>query len=232
MIVSSTRPVANPDPLATGNDATGAGIYVQFGCGLCAPDGWINFDASPTLAFEHLPIIGRLYTRNARRFPDQVRYGDIVKGLPLPPECAAGIYASHVLEHLAYNDCIRALGNTYRLLRRGGIFRLIVPDLESAARAYLASLQELSPAANDLFMETTALGRRARPRGIGGLLHAWLNTSSHLWMWDAPAMMRGLELQGFRNIRRCRFNDSDDPMFARVEDPLRFEDALAIEARR
>jgi SAM-dependent methyltransferase len=207
-------------------------LYVQYGCGLCAPEGWINFDASYTLAFERLPLVGRLYTKNSQRFPKQVRRGDIVKGLPLAPESATGIYASHVLEHLAYGDCIQALRNTYRLLRPGGIFRLVVPDLEAAAQQYLASLKDQSPFANGLFMETTALGRKERPRSIGGLVHLWLNSSTHLWMWDCPAMARALEAQGFRKVRRCRFNDSEDHMFATVEDPLRFDGALAMEARR
>jgi hypothetical protein len=54
----------------------------------------------------------------------------------------------------------------------------------------------------------------------------------HLWMWDYPAMAQALEGQGFRSIRRCGFNDSEDPMFARVEDLQRFDGALAMEARR
>jgi ubiquinone/menaquinone biosynthesis C-methylase UbiE len=199
---------------------------------LCAPAGWINFDASYTLAYERLPIVGKLYTKNSRRFPREVRFGDIVEGLPLPPESASGVYASHVLEHLSHGDCLRALRNTYRLLKPGGVFRLIVPDLEIAARDYLALLQKESFDANSAFMEGTALGRKERPRGLRGLVHLWLNSSAHLWMWDAPAMMRALAAQGFRDIRRCQFNDSEDVMFQRVEDPLRFERALAIEARR
>jgi hypothetical protein len=51
-------------------------------------------------------------------------------------------------------------------------------------------------------------------------------------MWDYPAMADALEKQGFQDIRRCSFNDSGDPMFTRVEDRLRFDGALAIEARR
>ena len=48
------------------------GLYVQYGCGLSAPAGWMNFDASPTLRFERSPI-GFLYTRNRERFPRNVR---------------------------------------------------------------------------------------------------------------------------------------------------------------
>ena len=111
-------------------------MYIQYGCGFSAPEGWLNFDASPTLRFERLPLIGKLYTRNARRFPENVRYGDITRGLPIPEESCAGIYASHVLEHLALDDFDRALANTYRYLRTGGTFRLVVPDLHLLARTY------------------------------------------------------------------------------------------------
>jgi SAM-dependent methyltransferase len=231
-MTATSRMIIENDPSKPRVPAPESGLYVQYGCGWCAPEGWHNFDDSFTLAFEQLPLMGRLYTKNSQRFPDRVRYGDIVKGLPLAAECANGVYASHVLEHLTYTDCIQALRNTYRLLRPGGYFRLIVPDLEAAAQQYVASLKGQSPFANGLFMEATALGRKERPRGIGRRIHSWLNSSMHLWMWDYPAMAQALEGQGFRSIRRCGFNDSEDPMFARVEDLQRFDGALAMEARR
>jgi len=231
-MATTKRALINNDAFTPGFDLLKSGLYVQYGCGWCAPEGWANFDASYTLVFERLPLVGKLYTKNSRRFPDRVRYGNIIKGLPLAPECASGVYASHVLEHLAYDDCIQALRNTYRLLRPGGVFRLIVPDLESAAQQYLESLKGRSAEANELFMEVTSLGRKDSPRGIVPRIYSWLNSSRHLWMWDYPAMAHALEGQGFRSIRRCTFNDSEDPMFARVEDRLRFDGALAIEARR
>jgi hypothetical protein len=232
MIATAKNPLTESDVSTPNGGLTNSGLYVQYGCGWCAPEGWENFDASYTLAFERLPLIGKFYTKNSQRFPDDVRYGNIVKGLPLAAGSASGVYASHVLEHLSYGDCIQALGNTYRLLRPGGIFRLIVPDLESAAQQYLEQLKGRSTEANDFFMESTSLGRKESIRGIGAWLYSLLNSSRHLWMWDYPAMAQALEGQGFRNIRGCKFNDSEDPMFARVEDQLRFDGALAIEARR
>jgi hypothetical protein len=59
--------------------------YVQYGCGWSAPKEWTNFDASLTLKWERLPILGR-YTKNSQHFPVNVRPGDIVKGLPVPDE--------------------------------------------------------------------------------------------------------------------------------------------------
>ena len=76
-------------------------LCVQYGCGWYAPEGWRNFDASPTLRFERIPLLGRLYTKNTERFPENVEYGDIVAGLPISDNSCQAVYCSHILEHLA-----------------------------------------------------------------------------------------------------------------------------------
>jgi predicted SAM-dependent methyltransferase len=207
-----------------------AGQYVQYGCGWSAPDGWLNFDCSPTLKFERLPLIGRLYTRNVGRFPAAVRIGDIVKGLPIGKGSCDGIYCSHVLEHLCLEDFHVALQRTYEYLKPGGTFRFVLPDLNYLARTYLNDPN--SNAASE-FMIHSALGQKTRFRGLRGMLRSWLGNSSHLWMWDDKAMRAELEKQGFKNIRRAAFNDSEDPMFKLAEHPDRFgEKNLAMECRK
>ena len=205
-------------------------MYLQYGCGWCAPDGWTNFDASPTLRFERLPLLGRLYTRNVERFPESVRYGDIVKGLPVPDASCEGVYCSHILEHLSRNDFDRALRETFRILKPGGIFRLVVPDLEAAARAYVAALDKGEANSNDAFMRATSLGVESRRRGLRGLAMATLGNSNHLWMWDWPSIERALLANGFAKVRQATFGDSEDAMFRAVEDEARFAAACAAQA--
>lgn len=205
--------------------------YVQYGCGWSAPKEWVNFDASLTLKWERLPILGR-YTKNCRHFPANVRPGDIVKGLPIPEESCQGVYASHVLEHLALEDFQKAVENTYRILQKGGIFRLVVPDLEWYARGYIARLDRGEPHANAFFLRETFLGYENRERGLSGLARKLFNTSAHLWMWDEISMTGALKDHGFHHIRRCGFGDCEDTMFSIVEERGRFENAVAMEARR
>jgi SAM-dependent methyltransferase len=204
------------------------GLYVQYGCGFCAPEGWLNFDASPTLRFER-SIFGFLYTRNGRRFPRRARYGDIVRGLPIPDRSCHGIYSSHVLEHLALEDCDRALANSFRLLEPGGVFRLVVPDFAAYIDSYV---RDSSEGAAPAFLESSALGRRRRPRSIDGLLRDWIGNSAHLWMWDERSMAARLRDHGFVDIRRACYGDSGDTRFAEVENPDRFVDALAMQCAR
>ena len=199
------------------------GLYVQYGCGFCAPEGWVNFDASPTLRIEKLPIIGHFVKKNRTWFPANVRYGDIVLGLPISNGSADAVYASHVLEHLAREDFETALRNTHRMLRPGGVFRLIVPDLQLRAQRYLQKLETGDAEANDDFIRVCSIGAERRPRGLARLGRAF-GRSGHLWMWDWPSMKKALERAGFNSIRRCALGDSGDSMFQLVEDPGRFFD--------
>lgn len=211
-------------------------MYVQYGCHHCAPAEWINFDASPTLRIERIPIIGRFIKKNTARFPANVRYGDIISGLPIPDGVVRGLYASHILEHLSRDDFSIALHNSFRLLAPGGIFRLIVPDLEARAVTYLAAVRSGSFDASDVFMRSTGLGLEHRPRSALQHTVALLGNSAHLWMWDYPCLSHELASAGFVEIRRCRLGDSGDPMFSLVEDRDRFIDGdlveLAVEAKR
>ncbi len=204
-------------------------FYVQYGCGLKAPAGWRNFDASPTLCFERLPFLGRLYTKNEARFPDNIEYGDIVKGLPVADLSCKAVYCSHVLEHLCLEDFRIALGNTYKILRPGGIFRLVLPDLELLARKYI---DDPSPDAAPTFLRETLLGREKRPRGLMGFITEWLGNSRHIWMWDYKSLERELTSAGFTGVRRAQLGDSAEPLFKEVEEAGRWTGSLGVECRK
>ena len=204
-------------------------LYIQFGCGFQAPKTWKNYDASPTLLFEKIPFLGRLIKKNSQLFPANVLWGNIVKGLPIRENTVDGIFCSHVLEHLALSDFRIALKNTYKYLRKGGIFRLIVPDLYAAIDAYNRDQTDMAAIR---FMENTLLGKKDRYHGIYGLIKALFGNSNHLWMWDEKSLRNELMNIGFKEIRRSSLGDSIDPAFNEVEKPDRFKDAVALEMRK
>jgi len=199
-------------------------IYVQYGCGQSCPAGWLNFDVSPTLRLQRLPVIGKLLRRGRIIFPDDVRFGNIVKGLPIADGSVHGVYASHVLEHLSRADCHTALNNTFRLLKSGGIFRLIVPDLEIRAQKYLEKVRAGDAEASSWFMRNSNLGTEFREHGLVAMARRLFGNSAHLWMWDRISIRKALENAGFTEIRQCKFNDSKDQAFRLVEDRGRFHD--------
>jgi predicted SAM-dependent methyltransferase len=204
--------------------------YVQYGCGHSAPTGWINFDSSPTLRFERLPLVGRLYTKNSTRFPGLVRYGDAVAGLPIESSSCAGVYASHVLEHLSLEDCRSALRETVRILRPGGRFRAVVPDLAIYAKRYLSGVESADSEASHRFMRESYLGTERRATSLLGRVAKVFGHSAHLWMWDIHSLSAAVREAGFSQVRSAELNDSADPTFRSVEDARRFLDACAVEA--
>jgi SAM-dependent methyltransferase len=217
--------------------AKARGIYVQYGCGRCAPDAWLNFDASPRLRVERIPGLRELIRLTGGLiFPSNIRPGDIVQGLPIADGSAAGVYCSHVLEHLPRADLPVALRNTLRMLRPGGLFRLVVPDLRWRAERYLMAAARGEAAAADAFLDACLLGERAKPRTLAASIRRRWSRNAHCWMYDFAALATLLEEAGFIAIRQCDAGDCCDPMFALVEEHDRFFESgrheLAIEAAR
>ncbi len=94
---------------------------LNFGCGSALHPEWINLDSSAAA-------------------PDVVAH-DLRHALPFPSDSFDAAYGSHVLEHLEPDAASRLLRECNRILRPGGILRIVVPDLETIARLYLESLE-------------------------------------------------------------------------------------------
>jgi SAM-dependent methyltransferase len=210
-----------------------ADLYVQYGCGTTAPDGWINFDASPRLRLERLPGVRQAMGKRAL-FPANVRFGDIVAGLPVANSTAKGLFCSHVLEHIYREDIPGALRNSFKALKPGGIFRLVVPDLGWRIDDYIRTRGTAE--ATETLHHRLHLRPRTMAIGIEGRLRATFGLSLHQWMYDEPLMAQLLADAGFTDIRRATFGDCEDPAFAVVEEEHRFVDVghaeLAMECQK
>jgi SAM-dependent methyltransferase len=205
-------------------------VNVQYGCGLCAPESWVNFDSSPTIFLQRIPLLGNVFVRRGfPSFPRNIKRGNIAQGLPLDNSSVDGVYCSHVLEHLSLADLRLALAETHRILKPGGGFRFVLPDLEYHIRQYVESDQ---PTRAQEFLQTTILGVKERPRTISGMLREWFGGSKHLWMWDYASMRSELESCGFTGMRRASFGDSAYSAFAEVEEASRWHNCLGIECSK
>lgn len=204
--------------------------FVQFGCGLSCPPGWANYDSSFRLRLQRIPLIGALVPAGPYgRFPAAVRYGDVIKGLPLAPGSVKLLYCSHVLEHLALEELRVTLRHCHALLADSGIFRIVLPDLEHMIRGYGEST------ANDRgfrFIQNSGMGVTRRSRSWPGRIKESFASSRHVWLWDYPSLSEELSQAGFREIRRAAFGDSGIAAFDAVEAEPRWRNALGIQCSR
>ncbi len=200
---------------------------INFGCGLRVADKWKNYDASPTLWLQRLPVLGIIARQLiSPRFPASALYGDVVRGLPEVSETADWVYCSHVLEHMSLDDFRKSLNEVMRLLKPGGVFRGVLPDLEAEVQKYLLDSSDM---ACSKFMEMTGLGIKSRSRGLGGILRGFLGHRQHLWMWDYKGLREELIRVGFNQVRQAHWQDSPYPVFHALEEQRRWEGCLGFE---
>lgn len=106
---------------------------------------------------------------------------------------------------------------------------MVLPDLEILCREYVNEVNKKNPKGSLRFMNDSLLGVTERKTGLKQILINMLGNSKHLWMWDYYSLSEELREVGFSDIRRCKFNDSNDVMFLRVEEKDRFVNCLSIE---
>lgn len=72
--------------------------------------------------------------------PQNIKVHNLANGIPFPDSSVDYVYHSHFLEHLDRDVGYFFFREVYRVLRNGGVHRVVVPDLEKACRAYMNSL--------------------------------------------------------------------------------------------
>jgi ubiquinone/menaquinone biosynthesis C-methylase UbiE len=220
-----------------------AAVRLNLGCGPNPPAGWVNLDGSWNAWFSHHPLL-----RGALRRVGLINAGnqgarwnvapvvhDLTQPLPFPENTFSAIYASHVLEHLYRTQADALLGECRRVLRPGGVLRIVVPDLQFLARDYLQARNGGSTALNRWSAADTLnrkLGFRGTRPPAGNLLFRfyaqWKDFHSHKWMYDSDSLRHALEVAGFDPVLEKEFRSSQIPGIEEVEDPSRVLDGAGI----
>ena len=73
--------------------------------------------------------------------PPHYRSYDLRRGIPFQSNSVHALYCSHLLEHFDREEVPGFVGDVFRVLVSGGIFRVVVPDLEGLVQRYLRVLQ-------------------------------------------------------------------------------------------
>lgn len=210
-------------------------LKVNLGCGPVGKDGWINVDWG-ILAFLHrIPYIEKLllnfnlFPRGYNvRWPKNLRLLNCRKRLPFNEGSVDYIYASHFLEHFKKFEAEKIISDCCRILKKGGVIRIAVPDLEILSRKYIDKdagfFKKIYSLMNfhqeykdkdkfllaDIFIDNFYPNfYKVKPSGINKLLNRFVRP--HFWMYDYDSLSSLLENAGFKNIQRTTFQNGKTP---------------------
>lgn len=195
-------------------------ILLNLGCGPdVEPTDWADVDGSLNLWWQRrLPAAALRILRRRMgwtSWPAHVRHLDLRRRLPYDDAVVDAVYASHVLEHLYPDDAAALLRECHRVLRPGGLMRLVLPDLRSMVAEYLASD---APTAAVRLNRRLLFRPERRPRGLWQRLQAVFgDMHSHKFMYDPPCLSLRLLEAGFTDIRGMGYHKSRIPETPQVE---------------
>jgi SAM-dependent methyltransferase len=203
---------------------------LNLACGAKTSWAWNNLDFSTYALLAHhrtlASLLKRLGVLSSTRYkrllgvdPGIIRH-DLRKGIPFDSNTFDVVYHSHFLEHLDRGAAHLILRECYRVLKPGGILRVVVPDLHILIQNYNASFSALENGGE------VALDRhlgsveaifdqmvRESPRGttqqapwvrmIERLLRgdAAKTGEVHRWMYDEYSLKALLSRIGFKDVR-------------------------------
>lgn len=122
---------------------------LHFGCFNCPLEGWLNTDITPQIHVARVPGLAWLLHKAGKmsdeRFRDhqrgvfrKVRYLDVTKPWPYADEQFEAVFSAHIVEHLTLAGAMTCLRESHRCLKKGGVLRISVPDLDQLIRDFSA----------------------------------------------------------------------------------------------
>lgn len=136
--------------------------YVHLGCGSLDHPKFINVDALPA---PHIHFVG-----GVQKLP-QFRSNSVDL-----------VYASHTLEHISHLETNDVLKEWHRILRRGGVLRISVPDFDRLLGIYEESGRDM----NSILMNL-----------MGGQNYKY---NFHMIMFNKKSLTQLFEKAGFREV--------------------------------
>lgn len=168
------RPLSLRRLAALVNELRSAGqeVLLHLGCGPRPKAGYINID-----------LVGA-------RIDVAL---DLARGLPLPDGSVDGVFHEHVLEHLPTRVGYGFLRECRRVLRPGGVLRVVVPDAGACIDSYSGKISS-----------AWADSEPVKIMAIEKLFYE----HQHVAMYDEEKLTALMRVAGFREVARRDYGES------------------------
>jgi predicted SAM-dependent methyltransferase len=158
-------------------------------------------------------LVGWLNTDIERK--EGLVYLDASQPFPLEDGSFHYVFSEHVIEHLSYDDGMKMLSESYRILAPGGKIRIATPNLLRLVALF--DEQKSDAARNYMPGKLAVHGWPIHPRAEAFILNLELSSFGHRFVYDPDTLNSAMLKTGFRSIQEYRGGESDDPNLQGVE---------------
>jgi predicted SAM-dependent methyltransferase len=192
----------------------GANLKLQLGCGANPLPGWLNTDLMPGPTVDYL---------------------DCTRPLPIADNVLAAVFCEHLIEHVDKGQAVAMVGQIFRVLRAGGLFRVVTPSLENFARM---ALEPDWPDAQT-YLNWFRRWHRKPDADISDVANMIFYGYGHRHVYRRAELAAMLQGAGFTDLKFMRASTYGDPTFDGVDghgkivgEDINGIEAFAIEARK
>jgi SAM-dependent methyltransferase len=187
-------------------------VIYNLGCGTRTHPSVVNVDWSIHLRLRKLGLarVAGSRAEKIRALPDTIVVHDLRKGIPAEDGTADVVFHSHLLEHIDREDAPAFMAEVRRVLKPGGVQRIVVPDFEELARRYLNLFGEVGHKERVAEMIEQIARREASGTSQQAPLRRKVENTllgdarkrgeTHQWMYDRVTLAALLEQTGFTAI--------------------------------
>lgn len=132
---------------------------------------------------------------------------NVVNGLPFEDSSVQCIFSSHFIEHLTFEEAINFLKECHRVLRPGGILRIVCPDIMIwINKIYKGTDTNFFKTYKDSldvpYWENYIYPIKDKIKTNTQVLNSMIYNWGHKWMWDFQSLKTELESIGFDSIQQ------------------------------
>jgi predicted SAM-dependent methyltransferase len=158
-------------------------LKVHFGCGQQNLKGWVNVDFDPSCK------------------PDLI--ADLRRYLPFRSLTIDYIHSEDFIEHLELGNVFGFFEECHRILKEGGVMRVLTPDLYQFARRYVKGDKKL------LELWEKQVGIPLRTRRLGEVFNLGMRLGGHIFLFDEALLVAVLKECGFES-KKVKYNWSEE----------------------
>ena len=194
---------------------------LNIGSSTICPPNWLGISGGITIFFINLPkallwILFPLSSRSKRQtwteFKKSIKalnvvHHDLCFGIPFKNESIPNIFSSHFFEHLTDETAVFIANECFRVLKPGGMIRIIVPSLQNEATRMKKALEDYAVGNPDGLQSFSTEEYQAHTDPYG----------HHRYMYDYNLMRNLLNNAGFNPISEKQLGQGDFPDLEELE---------------